>query len=174
LSINGRPHRDHDYRRSLSTICALNEPGRCRRDSCHKKDNPPRGRTRPRNHRNSGRPPICGFFAPSCTPDATWRTTKQALAPAVRQSGDVRFGSKANIPTCQAHVRFTPESGHRRATVGCPLSATSGRRATRVYCDSANVGFRASRPICGGRAFIIKGGLRLVPFDFVLPGTGKS
>jgi hypothetical protein len=88
--------------------------------------------------------------------------------------GNVRFGSKADIGLASIDVRFTPKSGHRLTEFECPLCATSGRRATRVYCDSANVGFRASRPICGGRAFIIKGGLRLVPFDFVLPGTGKS
>ena len=31
-------------------------------------------------------------------------------------SGDVRFGSKADICTAQGHVRFTPESGHVQRT----------------------------------------------------------
>jgi hypothetical protein len=37
---------------------------------------------------------------------------------------DVRFGSKADIQECSAHIRFTPESGHW-LFVGCLLSAKS-------------------------------------------------
>jgi hypothetical protein len=37
----------------------------------------------------------------------------------------VRFGSKADISLRRCDVRFTPESGHYRATVGCPLCAKS-------------------------------------------------
>jgi hypothetical protein len=29
------------------------------------------------------------------------------------EGGNVRFGSKADMCSAQAHVRFTPESGHR-------------------------------------------------------------
>jgi hypothetical protein len=39
---------------------------------------------------------------------------------------DVRFGSKADIERRPADVRFTPNSGHSSACVGCPLSAKSG------------------------------------------------
>jgi len=39
---------------------------------------------------------------------------------------DVRFGSKADIGANVADVRFTPESGHFRIRLRCPLSAKSG------------------------------------------------
>jgi hypothetical protein len=35
-----------------------------------------------------------------------------------------RFGSKADIASRPPHVRFTAESGHCRAALGCPLCAT--------------------------------------------------
>ena len=38
----------------------------------------------------------------------------------------VRFGSKADIRSAIAHVRFTPESGHVQCISPCPLSANSG------------------------------------------------
>jgi hypothetical protein len=37
--------------------------------------------------------------------------------------GDVRSGSKADVTLLNFDVRFTPESGHRRATAECPLMA---------------------------------------------------
>src|SRR5262249_20298862 len=37
--------------------------------------------------------------------------------------GHVRFGSKADICTAPAHVRFTPKSGHLQCTSPCPLWA---------------------------------------------------
>jgi hypothetical protein len=37
-----------------------------------------------------------------------------------RPSVNVRFGSKADIGLPPVDVRFTPESGHCRTTVGCP------------------------------------------------------
>src|SRR5262249_34071458 len=39
---------------------------------------------------------------------------------------NVRFGSKADICTAPAHVRFTPESRHMQCTSACPLWAKSG------------------------------------------------
>jgi hypothetical protein len=39
---------------------------------------------------------------------------------------NVRFGSKAGIEAPSPDVRFTPESGHCEAIVGCPLCAISG------------------------------------------------
>jgi hypothetical protein len=36
-------------------------------------------------------------------------------------TADVRFGSKADMARSNFDVRFTPESGHCQATVGCPL-----------------------------------------------------
>jgi hypothetical protein len=44
---------------------------------------------------------------------------------------DVRFGSKADIPHCNGHVRFTPKSGHSAWRVACPLSANSGHARSR-------------------------------------------
>ena len=38
---------------------------------------------------------------------------------------DVRFGSITDIEARRADVRFTPKSGHCRATLGCPLCAKS-------------------------------------------------
>ena len=42
--------------------------------------------------------------------------------------GDVRFGSEADICSAQAHVRFTPESGHVRCNWRCLLWARSRHR----------------------------------------------
>jgi hypothetical protein len=39
---------------------------------------------------------------------------------------DVRFGSLADVADALPNVRFTPESGHHRASLACPLSANSG------------------------------------------------
>ena len=36
---------------------------------------------------------------------------------------NVRYGSKADIALAKSDVRFTPKSGHCRATFGCPLCA---------------------------------------------------
>jgi hypothetical protein len=36
--------------------------------------------------------------------------------------GHVRFGSKADICAAKSHVRFTPESGHFRSLLECPLA----------------------------------------------------
>jgi hypothetical protein len=41
-------------------------------------------------------------------------------------SQNVRFGSLADMTDRSCHVRFTPDSGHSSAQVGCPLSANSG------------------------------------------------
>ena len=40
---------------------------------------------------------------------------------------DVRFGSKADICSAKRHVRFTPNNGHSRLRLKCPLSAMCGR-----------------------------------------------
>jgi hypothetical protein len=54
---------------------------------------------------------------------------------------DVRFGSKADVTLLNFNVRFTPKSGHRRVTVGCPLCATSGHRTAFLASPvSANRG----------------------------------
>src|SRR5262245_25009353 len=60
-------------------------------------------------------------------------------------SADVRFGSKADMCGAQAHVRFTPESGHLQRIRACPLWAKSGHwglskirgRAARINATSA-------------------------------------
>jgi hypothetical protein len=39
---------------------------------------------------------------------------------------ELRSGSKAAVLGGLRDVRFTPESGHRLGTLGCPLCATSG------------------------------------------------
>ena len=39
---------------------------------------------------------------------------------------NVRFGSKADICSAQANVRFTAKNGHVRCNERCPLSANSG------------------------------------------------
>ena len=41
----------------------------------------------------------------------------------IAKRSHVRFGSKADVAFGPRHVRFTPKSGHRRATVGCLLCA---------------------------------------------------
>jgi hypothetical protein len=42
------------------------------------------------------------------------------------QAWDVRFGSLADISQSSLHVRFTPESRHSSAPLGCPLCAING------------------------------------------------
>jgi len=50
----------------------------------------------------------------------------------VKALRNVRFGSRADISSAQAHVRFTPESGHVQCKRPCLLWAKSG------YCVAAN------------------------------------
>jgi len=71
--------------------------------------------------------------------------------------GNVRFGSKADIWTCVMDVRFTPESGHFRKRLRCPLSAKSGHRLTiepaeNPAGDSIVVGSVIRRPLFLRRA----------------------
>jgi hypothetical protein len=44
----------------------------------------------------------------------------------------VSYGSQAEVKAFHINVRFTPKSGHCRATVGCPLCAKSGHCAIRT------------------------------------------
>jgi hypothetical protein len=44
----------------------------------------------------------------------------------LRRKRDVRYGPLADICTAKDHVRFTPESGHLRRNILCPLWANSG------------------------------------------------
>lgn len=55
------------------------------------------------------------------------RHSVELMAPAqVTFAPPVHFGSKADSRGNQAHVRFTPKSGHRRLKGRCPLCAWSG------------------------------------------------
>ena len=57
----------------------------------------------------------------------SWSTSALPPKADIAESNwDVRFGSKADIEARPFNVRFTPKSGHCRATVGCLLCATSG------------------------------------------------
>jgi hypothetical protein len=49
---------------------------------------------------------------------------------------DVRFGSLADMTDRLCHVRFTPDSGHSSAQVGCPLSANTRHDATISVASS--------------------------------------
>jgi hypothetical protein len=53
---------------------------------------------------------------------------------------DVRFGSKADICTAPAHVRFTPDSGHVQCNAVCLLSARSrhAQRKSRGFPKAKN------------------------------------
>jgi hypothetical protein len=57
----------------------------------------------------------------------------------VRLVAHVRCGSKADIGDYSGDVRFTPESGHWRASLRCPLSAISGlmQRSKKMITLSA-------------------------------------
>jgi len=88
----------------------------------------------------------------------------------VKALRNVRFGSKADMCSANRHVRFTPESGHVRRNLGCPLWANSGHAATYSITSSA----RASS--AGGtvrpRAFAV---LRLIANSYLVGAcTGKS
>jgi len=49
----------------------------------------------------------------------------------LKNSLDVRFGSKADISACPRHVRFTPKSRHSLPQPACPLCAKSGREQSQ-------------------------------------------
>ena len=51
----------------------------------------------------------------------------------------VRFGSLTDIVQRPRHVRFTPDSGHSSAQVGCPLADISARRVIPIVADTANL-----------------------------------
>ena len=59
---------------------------------------------------------------------------------------NVRFGSKADMCSALAHVRFTPESGHVQCNRPCPLCANSGlmQRSKGMLFDHL-VGLREKR-----------------------------
>ena len=85
--------------------------------------------------RRSTRSPIKGA--------SNGRPTHQSTAGRLRARANVRFGSSADIPRCEAHVRFAPNSGHRRAGAPCPLSAKPGSERvtkntlTNGHCQAA-------------------------------------
>jgi hypothetical protein len=54
-----------------------------------------------------------------------------SAAGAFRDVLHVRFGSKADIASVKLDVRFTPKSGHCRATGACPLCAKRGHYAAQ-------------------------------------------
>jgi hypothetical protein len=63
-----------------------------------------------------------------------WPDSKPATGGQItgRLARKVRFGSKADMAASDLDVRFTPESGHVRRNVGCPLRANSGHREHRA------------------------------------------
>src|SRR5262249_21152436 len=70
----------------------------------------------------------------------------QATEGTPRHCPNVSFGSKADLCTAPAYVRFAPESGHVRRIRPCPLRAKSGHRSPRAaaafdqsYCATALV-----------------------------------
>jgi hypothetical protein len=91
-------------------------------------------------------PPICGQaylqsfkaerdgFSEKASGRATNRANQAGLAYQRRHPEPLMSASGQNghIALGSRHVRFTPKSGHCRATVGCPLSAISGNSAGRT------------------------------------------
>ena len=60
---------------------------------------------------------------------------------------DVRFGSKADMCSAEADVRFTPNSGHVQCNSACPLCADSGHtRQNRDY-EFGQLALNASRAL---------------------------
>jgi hypothetical protein len=59
---------------------------------------------------------------------------------------DVRFGSLADIAAALPDVRFTPESGPRRRSSSCPLSAMCGR--LRVGKENLHVALLVGAAMC--------------------------
>ena len=57
----------------------------------------------------------------------------QACRPKGMTLDDVRFGSKADMCSAQADVRFTPESGHVQCNSACPLCANSGLMRRSIW-----------------------------------------
>src|SRR6516165_8209334 len=50
-------------------------------------------------------------------------------------AANVRFGSKADIHSLSADVRFTPKSGHYRSERVTTISSLAQRRASRTTCS---------------------------------------
>jgi len=83
----------------------------------------------------------CPAHLTTCPPSyAATQTIAHAPpeAPALQDcnTGNVRFGSKANIAPSLDYVRFTPESGHQAARLACLLSAKSGLTQCSIPCHS--------------------------------------
>jgi hypothetical protein len=75
------------------------------------------------------------------------RSTTLCTASQQNESVDVRLGSKADVTLWDRDVRFTPKSGHWRASVGCPLCAKLGNTQVESLSEatpntSAPVGLR--------------------------------
>jgi hypothetical protein len=104
---------------------------------------------------------------------------------ASQQIGNDRYGSKVDEIRClrPLHVCFTPESGHRRARPGCPLSATSRHPiiivlwllhhfgATRLMTSSNLVGWATPKPGPLGEQNVLSRCSRPVEFLFASDGT---
>jgi len=69
----------------------------------------------------------------------------------VKETTDVRFGSKADILRCESDVRFTPESEHSGAQTECPRRANSGlMHRHKLQCL---FGTSSARESAGGQPF---------------------
>ena len=72
------------------------------------------------------------------------RHGERVLPGVIVVTGDVRFGSKADIASRPRHVRFTSNNGHSADEVACSFCANSGRQPLALWLRLRNV--RRSTP----------------------------
>ena len=91
------------------------------------------------------------------------RCTRHGSARALKREspmphlGDVRFGSLADVTPSIHNVGFAPESGHRTASLTCPLMPHSGHSTQHIRCASdCDIASQDRQIICRGSRRIIK------------------
>src|SRR5262249_740970 len=87
---------------------------------------------------------------------------------------DVRFGSKADMCSARAHVRFTPESDIKCDVVECPLWAKSGHANLMMLATCNRISDRNRQsgrvcPISVGPAKMLLGSLSAPASQGFLP-----
>src|SRR5215831_11278604 len=104
-----------------------------------------------------------GSFRWDDTLCAAYRTPRNCSRSILMRSGaNVRFGSEADMCSAQAHVRFTPNSGHVQCDTPCLLWAKSrlmhrskkGPTEADMCAALAHVRFTPKADICSAVAYV--------------------
>jgi hypothetical protein len=88
--------------------------------------------------------------APSHCPPETQDTHRNGSDYHTGRGTDVRFGSKADIPQCDCHVRFATNSRQSEPRPRRPLSAKCGHRHFYRFMNASQYEFAATVPVGRG------------------------